>query len=135
MPQILIIVGWLFAFGCLLYLAVESLKISIFAAAPKQARTGGDKITLAQSRRHLTKRVLNFPRGVGPFGYVLLVLWEGYWILDVADRFAKAATPLKSQLPYYFFLLFVTVGIPLAAYLAARRLLRRSVSSPSPTTR
>jgi hypothetical protein len=143
MLQILIIFGWLMAFGCLLYLAAESLKIRF--SWFRRNRAAGSKTRLfktidpfARKRERPAQNIEveippapheargNFPRGIRPLGYVLLIVWEGYWISEVAERFAQSANPL--QLPY-FFLIFVMVGVPLAAYLVTRRLLRRSVQS------
>ena len=56
-------------------------------------------------------------------GWLLFVLWEGYWFLEIAERFAKSTHPL--QLPYVL-LFFMVVVIPFAGYLVFRRITRRS---------
>jgi hypothetical protein len=45
-------------------------------------------------------------------GWLAFVLWEGYWIWQIVQRFSK--TNLL-QLPYVF-LFFILVVIPLAVY-------------------
>jgi hypothetical protein len=47
------------------------------------------------------------------FGWMVLLLWQGYWIVEIADQFRKSDTPL--QLPY-FFLFVVMVVIPYGVY-------------------
>ena len=44
---------------------------------------------------------------------MVLLLWQGYWIVEILDQFRKSDTPL--QLPY-FFLFVVMVVIPYSVY-------------------
>ena len=55
--------------------------------------------------------------------WLLFVLWEGYWILEIAERFSKSTHPL--QLPYVF-LFFMAVVVPFVGYLIFRRRMRQS---------
>jgi hypothetical protein len=60
------------------------------------------------------------------FGWVVFLLWEGYWIVEIVDQFKKSDHPL--QLPY-FFLFIVMVVIPYSVYRFStrrRRLARRA---------
>ena len=47
------------------------------------------------------------------FGWVVLLLWQGYWVVEILDQFKKSDNPL--QLPY-FFLFTVMVVIPYSVY-------------------
>ena len=56
-------------------------------------------------------------------GLLAFVLWEGYWIWEIAQRYSETH---RLQLPYVF-LFFILVVIPLAVYLFIRRRIRRSM--------
>ncbi len=138
MLQMLIIIGWLFAFACMLYLAIEMLKDRLYARRQK-------KLIARELKKHhqrdLTRNqfvrnsdravptaangaVADHPHGLTIFGWLMLFLWEGYWVVEIADYYSKSSHP--SQLPY-FFLFVVLVVIPYAAYLFFRRM-RQSAS-------
>ena len=55
-------------------------------------------------------------------GWLAFVLWEGYWIWEIAQRYSETK---RLQLPYVF-LFFILVVIPLAVYSFIRRRIRRS---------
>jgi len=135
MLQILIIIGWLFSFACMLYLAIEMLKDRLYARRQKRLTARELK---KRRQRDLTRNqfVLNsdravpsatitngavavHPHGLRIFGWLMLFLWEGYWFVEIADYYSKSSRP--SQLPY-FFLFIVLVVIPYAAYLLFRRM-------------
>jgi hypothetical protein len=59
---------------------------------------------------------------VAVFGWLLLVLWEGYWIWEIIERGRDTQGPL--QLPYVF-LFFMLVFVPLVIYWVCRRKMRR----------
>ena len=53
-------------------------------------------------------------------GWLAFVLWEGYWIWEIAQRYFETN---RLELPYMF-LFFILVVIPLAVYLFIRRRIR-----------
>jgi hypothetical protein len=121
MTQVFIILGWLIALGCFVFLVLDSLKrrfpwlrrrkktaLKADATKWRSALDEGPSVDAADRR---------FRRNMKPLWYVSLVLWEGYWIAEIAERFAR---PNPFQLPY-FFLLVMMVGVPLAVYLFVRR--------------
>ena len=59
---------------------------------------------------------------LGVLGWLAFVLWEGYWIWEIAQRYPETK---RLQLPYVF-LFFILVVIPLAVYSFIRRRIRRS---------
>jgi hypothetical protein len=130
MIQALIILGWLVALGCFVFLVADSLTRRFprlrrrSSAAEKGERKGRflkwrRRVEVAQEPP-LDPATRRLRRNLKPLWYVLLVLWEGYWIAEVVERFAR---PNPFQLPY-FFLLVMMVGVPLAVYLLARRRVR-----------
>jgi len=56
------------------------------------------------------------------FGWLLFILWEGYWIWEIIERGRDTQGPL--QLPYVF-LFFMLVFVPLVIYWVCRRKMRR----------
>ena len=61
-------------------------------------------------------------------GWLLFVVWEGYWLLEIVEQFSISTKPL--QLPYPS-LFVVLVVLPLAVYLFfRRRRMRRSARIP-----
>jgi hypothetical protein len=156
MLNIAIIIGWLLAILCMLYLAKELVKDRFHARrerklAAKNAFRARRREQFMENRRRWTeiKTGVIQPRPAEAaahaerrqnqnqrlFGWVALLLWEGYWILEIVDQFKKSDTPL--QLPY-FFLFIVMVVIPYCVYWFStrrRRLERRRMKqglSPSP---
>lgn len=139
MLQILIIIAWLIAIGCMLYLVKEMIKGRLQARrhrklAFRSAKRSYRRQRFIQNRRRLMERsggvVLSAPNDAAAdrsqiprlFGWVVLILWEGYWLMEIADQFSKSAHPL--QLPY-FFLFIVMVAMPYGVYLISRRAIQR----------
>src|SRR5581483_8744333 len=124
MLQILMIIGWVLAIVCMLYLAKELVMDRL------RARSERRRERLIENRRRLMQRagqaVPPAPRAATAdrqqnqklFGWLALILWQGYWLIEIADQFKKSDHPL--QLPY-FFLFVVMVVIPYAIYRFARR--------------
>jgi hypothetical protein len=59
--------------------------------------------------------------------WLLFILWEGYWVLEIREQYVARAGHLA--LPYVF-LFFMTVVLPLTLYLFLRRKLRRVAIIP-----
>ena len=130
MLNILIIIGWLLAICLMLYLAKELVKNRFHARRERklairnairakrreqfmenrrrwaEINTGviqprpAEAAAYAEHRQKQNQRL---------FGWVVFLLWEGYWIVEIVDQFKKSDHPL--QLPY-FFLFIVMVDIP-----------------------
>ena len=139
MLNILIIIGWLLAILCMLYLAKELVKDRFHArrerkiASRKAIRakrreqfmenrrrwaeinTGVIQSRPAEAAANIERRQKQNQR---LFGWVVLLLWEGYWIVEILDQFKKSDKPL--QLPY-FFLFVVMVVLPYSVYWFATR--------------
>lgn len=156
MLNILIIVGWLLAICCMLYLAKEMVKARFRARSKKklairnairarrreqfmenrrrwaEINTGVIQGRPAEAQANFERRQKQNQR---LFGWVVLLLWQGYWVVEIIDQFKKSDTPL--QLPY-FFLFIVMVVIPYSIYWFStrrKRLERRRIRqgmSPSP---
>jgi hypothetical protein len=141
MLQIVIILGWILAFGLAVYLATHAIKRRLLG----RRRTKSEFRRLRDFRRHhhFDEKAARWVRKVDGkqlvdevvedhrfnlvfFGWALFVLWEGYWFFELAQRFSETSRPL--ELPY-FFLFFILVVLPLAVYLFFRRRLRRSARS------
>ena len=156
MLNILIIVGWLLAICLMLYLTKELVKdrfhrrrerkLAIRNAIRAKRReqfmenrrrwaeinTGviqprpAEAAAYAQRRQKQNQKL---------FGWMVLLLWQGYWIVEILDQFRKSDHPL--QLPY-FFLFVVMVVIPYSVYwfstrksrLERRRIQRDLSASP-----
>jgi hypothetical protein len=142
MLQIVILLGWVLALVLGVFLATESLR---------HRRWGRQRRKRALRRQLKFKRHHHFDPKRGRWvrnddgsvvvdetaddrrlvlilvGCLLLIVWEGYWISEIIERFSRATHPL--QLPYGF-LLFMLVGVPLGVYLYFRRRLRRSARIP-----
>ena len=147
MLNILIIIGWLLAICLMLYLAKELAKDRFRARRERklanrnairarrreqfmenrrrwaEINTGviqprpAEAAAYAERRQNQNQRL---------FGWVVFLLWEGYWIVEIVDQFKKSDHPL--QLPY-FFLFIVMVVIPYSVYRFStrpRRLARRA---------
>jgi len=156
MLNILIIVGWFLAICCMLYLAKELVKDRFRARrerkiAIRNAIRARRREQFMENRRRWTEintgviqprpaeAAASYERRQKQnqrlFGWVVLLLWQGYWIMEIADQFRKSDTPL--QLPY-FFLFVVMVVIPYTAYwfssrksrLERRRIQREMSTSP-----
>jgi hypothetical protein len=64
-------------------------------------------------------------------GWLLFILWEGYWLLEIREQFVSIG---RLQLPYMFLFLILFV-VPLAWYLFLRRKLRRLAIIPMDAVR
>ncbi|HET7805862.1 MAG TPA: hypothetical protein VFL53_16615 [Pseudolabrys sp.] len=156
MLNIVIIIGWLLAICCMLYLAKELVKDRFRARserklAVRNAIRARRREQFMENRRRwaeINTGVIQ-PRPAEAaasvkhrqkqnqrlFGWVVLLLWEGYWILEIVDQFRKSDNPF--QLPY-FFLFIVMVVIPYCVYwfssrksrLARRRIERDMAANP-----
>ena len=139
MLNILIIIGWLFAICLMLYLAKELVKdrfhkrrerkLAIRNAIRARRReqfmenrrrwaeinTGVIQPRPAEAAANVERRQKQNQR---LFGWMVFLLWLGYWIVEILDQFKKSDTPL--QLPY-FFLFMVMVVIPYCIYWFSRR--------------
>ena len=139
MLHILMIIGWLLAIACMLYLAKELVKDRLHARSERKqairnAMRAKRREQLIENRRRLMQRAGHVvpPRPTARpgdrqqtpklFGWIALVLWEGYWLIEIADQFKKSEHPL--QLPY-FFLFIVMIAIPYSIYWFATRRRRR----------
>jgi hypothetical protein len=139
MLQMLSILGTLIAFGCLIYLLMESLRHRL--SARRQIREAEKiKKKLEKSRRIDEKRQGSLPdvdaadarleraeddeflRNIGRFGYALLFIWEAFFILPVAWGVIFGGPGWSP--PSFMHLLRVTVGYPLVVFLLWRLLLR-----------
>jgi len=134
MLNILIIVGWLLAICCMIYLAKELVKDRFRARSERklairnairarrreqfmenrrrwaEINTGVIQARPAEAQAILDRRQKQNQR---LFGWVVLLLWQGYWVVEILDQFKKSDNPL--QLPY-FFLFTVMVVIPYSVY-------------------
>ena len=134
MLNILIIIGWLLAICCMLYLAKELVKDRFRARRERrlairnairarrreqfmenrrrwaELNTGVIQARPAEAAAKAERRQKQNQR---LFGWMVLLLWQGYWIVEILDQFRKSDTPL--QLPY-FFLFIVMVVIPYSVY-------------------
>jgi hypothetical protein len=147
MLNILIIFGWLLAICCMLYLAKELVKDRLHARkerklAIRNAIRARRREQFMENRRRwaelntgviqprpaeaATKVERRQRQNQKMFGWVVLLLWQGYWIVEIIDQFRKSDNPF--QLPY-FFLFIVMVVIPYSIYWFSgrrRRLARRA---------
>jgi hypothetical protein len=139
MLQIVIIFAWLLAIGCMLYLVKEMIKGRLQARrqrrlAIRSAIRSYRRQQFIENRRRLMQRsggvVLSAPNEAAAdrpqvqrlFGWIVLFLWEGYWVVEIVDQFSRSSRPL--QLPYVF-LFIVMVAMPYGVYLISRRAIRR----------
>jgi hypothetical protein len=144
MLNVLIIVGWLLAILCMLYLAKELVKDRFHARRERklairnairarrreqfmenrrrwaEINTGVIQPRPAEAQAVLDRRQKQNQR---LFGWVVLLLWQGYWVVEIVDQFKKSDKPL--QLPY-FFLFVMMVVIPYSIYWFSRRRGRRA---------
>lgn len=141
MLQIGIILGWLIALGLAAYLATHAIRRRLLG----RQRRWFEFRKLRKFRRHhrFDQKAQQWVRKADGariidevaedrrfrflfFGLILLVLWEGYWLLEIVQRLSE--TTRKFELPYVF-LFFILVVLPIAVYLFFRRRLRRSDQS------
>ena len=137
MLNIVLILAWLVAFGLAVYLATRAVK---FRLRGRQQRKLAHKKIRDFTRHHrfeerqqrwvrkddgvvLVDEVIEDRRlNLVVLGWLAFVLWEGYWIWEIAQRYSETK---RLQLPYVF-LFFILVVIPLAVYSFIRRRIRRS---------
>jgi len=141
MLQLVIILGWLFALGLAAYLATHAIKRRLLGAQSRRLAFR----RLRRFRRHhrFDQKAQQWVRKADGariidevaedrrfrfifFGLILFVLWEGYWLLEVANRLSESTR--RFELPYVF-LFFILVVLPLVVYRVFRRRLRRSDQS------
>jgi hypothetical protein len=137
MLNIVLILAWLVAFGLALNLATRAVK---FRLRGRQQRKLAHRKIRDFTRHHrfderqqrwvrkddgvvLVDEVIEDRRlNLVVLAWLAFVLWEGYWIWEIAQRYSETN---RLQLPYVF-LFFILVVIPLAVYLFIRRRIRRS---------
>jgi hypothetical protein len=152
MLYIIIIIGWVITFGCFVYLAPQAIKHRLFYEDQNKVT---NKKFWGLRRRHQfdersQKSVQNLGGAVPPkesealpkeseasvryrrrrvalFEFLMLLLWEAFWISEIVERFSESSKPF--QLPY-FFLFVVLFGFPLAVHLYLRWIVEHSVHSP-----
>ncbi|HET9718128.1 MAG TPA: hypothetical protein VFP60_18285 [Pseudolabrys sp.] len=143
MLNLVIILGWILAIGCMLYLAKELVQNRLHdrrerRLAIRDAIRAKRREKLIENRRRLMQRsgqavppqpapnvnAADRPQTRRLFGWIAFVLWQGYWLIEIAEQFRKSDRPL--QLPY-FFLFIVMVVIPYSIYLFSWRRRRRRV--------
>jgi hypothetical protein len=140
MLQIVIILGWLLAFGLAIHLAARALKHRLLER--QRRRLAFRKMREFRRHHYFDRKRRRWVRNVDGvalidqaaedrwfmlafLGWLLFVLWEGYWISEIVERFRNFTHPL--QLPYVT-LFFILVVVPLAVYLFFRRLRRRRLA-------
>ena len=137
MLNIMLILAWIVAFGLATYLAMRAVK---FRLRGRQQRKVAHRKFRDFTRHHrfderqqrwvrkddgvvLVDEVIEDRRlNLVILAWLAFVLWEGYWIWEIAQRYSETN---RLQLPYVF-LFFILVVIPLAVYLFIRRRIRRS---------
>ena len=136
MLNIVLILAWMVALGLAVYLATRAVK---FRLRGRQQRKLAHRKIRDFTRHHtFDERQQRWMRKDGVVlvdevvedrklnlvvvGWLAFVLWEGYWIWEIAQRYFETK---RLQLPYVF-LFFILVVIPLGMYLFIRRRLRRS---------
>jgi hypothetical protein len=141
MLQFAIIFAWLIALGLAAYLVTQAIRRRLLG----RQRRRSEFRKLREFRRHhrFDQKAERWVRKVDGtkvidevaedrrfrlifFGSILFVLWEGYWLSEVSQRFSESTRPF--QLPYVL-LFFILVVLPFAVYLFFRRRLRRSAQS------
>jgi hypothetical protein len=137
MLQIAIILGWLLALGLTIYLATQALRRRLRGG--RRERLEARTIRRFRRRHRFDEQQRRWVRKrdgvivsteahedrwfrIAFFGWLLFILWEGYWIFEIVERARDTKGSL--QLPYVF-LFFVLVLVPLAVYWVWRRKKRR----------
>ena len=130
---IVLILAWLIAFGLAVYLATRAVKYRIRGRYQRKLphRKIRDYHRFDERQQRwvredgvvLVDEVIEDRRlNLVILAWLAFVLWEGYWIWEIAQRYSETN---RLQLPYVF-LFFILVVIPLAVYLFIRRKIRRS---------
>jgi hypothetical protein len=146
MLHIVIILGWLIAVCLAVYLATRAVKNRLFGRRRRKQTLR--KIRKFRRHHHFDETHQRWVRNDGAvlidevsenrridlvvLGLLVFVLWEGYWLWEIAQRFSETTRPW--ELPYVF-LFFILVVIPLAIYRYIRRRMRRLVRQPIVSSR
>ena len=143
MLQIVIILGWLVAFGMVIYFAPQAIKHRL--SGRRQRKLRFRKVREFIKHHHFDRKRRRWVRSVDGvevideasedywfmltiLGWFLFVVWEVYWLLEIVERFSVSAKPLELPYPSLFVVLVV---LPLAIYLFfRRRRMRRSARIP-----
>ena len=136
MLNIVLILAWMVALGLAVYLATRAVKFRL--RGRQQRKLAHRKIRDFTRHHSFDERQQRWVRKDGVIlvdeviedrrlnlvvlGWLAFVLWEGYWIWEIAQRYSETKS---LQLPYVF-LFFILVVIPLAVYSFIRRRIRRS---------
>jgi|SRR6478609_6629008 hypothetical protein len=137
MLQIAFILAWLAALGLMIYLATQALKRRLRGG--RRERLESRTIRRFRRRHRFDEQRRRWVRKrdeaivtseahedrwfrITVFGWLLFILWEGYWISEIVERARDTKGSL--QLPYVF-LFFILVVVPLAIYWVGRRKMRR----------
>jgi len=137
MLQIAIILAWLAALGLMIHLATQALKRRLRGG--RRERLESRKIRRFRRQHRFDEQRRRWVRKhdgmivtsqahedhwfrVMIFGWLLFILWEGYWISEIVER--ARYTKGSLQLPYGF-LFFMLVIVTLVVYWVCRRKMRR----------
>jgi hypothetical protein len=146
MLHLVIILAWPVAFGLAVYLAIRVIKHRLWGQQKrkqvlKKIREFRKHHHFDEKRRYWVRNVdqvalidesVNDRRFYLTFlGWLLFILWEGYWLLEIREQFVSIG---RLQLPYMFLFLILFV-VPLAWYLFLRRKLRRLAIIPMDAVR
>jgi hypothetical protein len=143
MLQIVIILGWLVAFAMVMYFAPQAIKHRLLGRRQRKLRFR--KVREFIKHHHFDRKRRRWVRSVDGvevideasedrwfmltiLGWLLFVVWEGYWLSEIVERFSISTKPLQLPYPSLFFVLVVA---PLIVYLFfRRRRMRRSARIP-----
>ena len=141
MLQIGLVVAWLIALSLAIHLAITAIKARLLGRrVRKEARKTAREF---RKNHHFDPKQKRWLRNVDKVAlidhsedrriflmvifWLLFILWEGYWVLEIREQYVARAGHLA--LPYVF-LFFMTVVLPLTLYLFLRRKLRRVAIIP-----
>src|SRR5512137_122498 len=143
MLQIVVILGWLVAFGMVMCFAPQAIKHRL--SGRRQRKLRFRKVREFIKHHHFDRKRRRWVRSVDGvevideasedrwfmltiLGWLLFVVWEGYWLSEIVERFSISTKPLQLPYPSLFFVLVVA---PLVVYLFfRRRRMRRSARIP-----
>jgi len=130
MHYVLLMFVWLIAITCLIFLIVSGVKRWFSRSRDRKRERRAQRFARLAERFRRRRQMdrpapepdfvdnIDFRRGLKTVGWIAFILWEAFWISEIAERFARDPHPL--QLPY-FFLLVVMVGVPVAVYYGVRK--------------
>ncbi len=138
---VVLILAWLIVFGLAVHLAPRAVKFRL--RGRQQRKLEHRKIRDFTKHHRFDERQQRWVRkddgvvlvdeviedrrlNLVVLGSLAFVLWEGYWIWEIAQRYFETN---RFELPYVF-LFFILVVIPLTVYLFIRRKIRRSARRP-----